>query len=507
MAPRASETTSGAGLTALLAAAILLTAGMPLGAQGAVSAARDPGAQVLLQAEAAFGRGEVSAALDLLRSLRSSYPSSPSVPPSLTLSVQYSLASGDEYRARYFYQLLLEDFPGSGAAFAAAVAVGRHYYDTRAWDASLEYYRGAVDAFRTGASGPRAELDAALLRAAELSLYHAEDPAGARAFLGKILAANLSPADRRLYNEMRIRLLWSVIDPGALGLKDANVSSLRVDGDDLWVGTWNGGVSRYTVSSGHADPFPGPAFSRSIEIADRRVWVGTAEGLAWYGKGTGTWGFEDSFQGRNPRKVQVVRRAAGILYAGTLGDGLFRQGDAGWEPVSDGGLPGLFITALAEDAARGRLLIGTMNLGVVIRDLKTGVMSVLSDLAPGFTSDNITSILPAADGRIWIGTYGEGLSAWAPDTGMVRRYTRASGEIGDDWVLASRETDRGLYFGTFGGGVSFLSRSGTWRKIGIADGLAALDVTAIEWRAPWLFFGTLGAGVSVYDEAGDAVQP
>jgi hypothetical protein len=423
------------------------------------------------------------------------------------LSVLYSLAAGDEYRARYFYERLLEDHPGSGAAFAAGVAIARHYYHARGWSAALEYYRGAVESFRAGASGARADLDKALIRSAELSLYHGEDPAGARSSLGRIQPANLSAADARLYGEMRVRLLWSQLDPRTLGLKDANVSSLRMDGDDLWVGTWNGGVSRYTVSSGHADAFPGPAFSRSIEIADRRVWVGTTDGLAWYGKGTGRWGLEDSFQGENPRKVQVLKRVAGGLYAGTLGEGLYRRGDSGWEAVSDGELPGRFIISLAEDPARGRLLIGTMNLGVVILDLKTGAMNALSNLLPGFTSDNITSILPAADGRIWLGTYGDGLSAWSPDTGILRRYTKASGEVGDDWVLSSCETDRGLYFGTFGGGVSFLSRSGTWRRIGIADGLGSLDVTAIEWRAPWLFFGTLGAGVSMYDEASDAVQP
>ncbi len=110
-----------------------------------------------------------------------------------------------------------------------------------------------------------------------------------------------------------------------------------------------------------------------------------------------------------------MRVAAGSLYAGTLGDGLLRQGSAGWEAVSDGSLPGRFITCLAEDPARGRLLIGTMNVGLVILDLKTGEMSTLADAIPGFTSGNITTILPARDGRIWIGTYGEGLAVW--DTG------------------------------------------------------------------------------------------
>ena len=62
--------------------------------------------------------------------------------------------------------------------------------------------------------------------------------------------------------------------------------------------------------------------------------------------------------------------------------------------------------------------------------------------------------------------------------------------------------------GSFGGGVSvYLKSSGVWQRIGIADGLASIDVPAIAWRAPFVFFGTLGAGVSVYEEGADVEQP
>jgi hypothetical protein len=112
------------------------------------------------------------------------------------------------------------------------------------------------------------------------------------------------------------------------------------------------------------------------------------------------------------------------------------------------------------------------------------------------------------DGRIWIGTYGEGLWAWTPDANGLQRYTGAGPEIADDWILSSCETDRALYFGSFGGGVSVLSKpDGSWRHLGIHDGLASLDVPAIAWRPPSVFFGTLGGGVSVYDEAADGAHP
>jgi hypothetical protein len=489
---------------ALLSLIFFCTA-VAVAGQGA--AARDPGAPFLKQAQDALSRRDWTGALDAVRTLRARYPGSPAVPDALAVAVQASLGTGDEYRARYFNQALTDGARGSSAAFHASLSLAAWFYERRAWDDALAFYTACAAGFQVGTTGSRADLARVLLRAAELSWYHDNNADAARGALARITAADLTPAEAGLFRELRIRLLWSVLDPAALGLKDGNVSSLRVDGDDLWVGTWNGGASRYSISSAHADPFPNPAFTRSIEVADRRVWVATSEGLSWYGKTTGRWGSEGAFGGDSPMKVQAVRRAGAALYAGTLGDGLFLRTETAWQPVSDGVLPGRFITTLAEDVRRHRLLIGTLATGMVIMDLATGGMRQLSDLAPAFSSPNITTILPAADGRIWIGTYGDGLSVWDPDANTIHRYSKDTGEIGDDWVLASVETDRGLYFGTFGGGVSTLPHgSRAWRTIGIADGLAALDITAIEWRAPFLFFGTLGAGVSVYDEAADGAQ-
>lgn len=452
--------------------------------------------------------GDSPGALDTLRLLRSRFPDSPLLIDADSLSVECSLSARDVYKARYFLQRLLDTSPGSRAAYSAALAVARYYYDSRTWLAALEYFAKAVDIFQEARSGTRSDLDLALVHASELSTYRLNDPSRARSYFQRISGHTLPPAEAALYRQLRVRLLWSVLTADTLGLKDSNVSSLRVDGDDLWVGTWNGGVSRYSVSAGSSDPFPTPPYARSIEAADRRIWIGTTEGLSWYGKGTARWGAAENLAADHPYNVQAVRLAAGSLYAGTLGDGLLRRGDSGWEQVNDGSLPGKFITCIAEDASRGLLLIGTMNIGLVILDLKSGQMSTLAESVPGFTSENITTILPARDGRIWIGTYGEGLSVWAPDSNGVQQYTKAGSEIADDWILSSCETDRALYFGSFGGGVSVLSKAdGSWRRIGIHDGLGSLDVPAIAWRPPSVFFGTLGGGVSVYDEAADGAHP
>ncbi len=501
----------GTELAVISAAALFLLAAalQTASAQGSAASGSDTAQGLLNTARVQLSSGDAAGSLETLRRLRSAFPDSSLLADADALNVQASLSLSDIYKARYFAQRLGDAAPASRAAFSAAAAVARWYYDGRQWLAALEYYTRAVDLFREGKSGTRLDRDLVLLHAAELSAYRLGDDRQARSYLKRISGSSFPPAEAALYRQMRVRLLWSLISAKDLGLQDANVSSLKVDGDDLWVGTYNGGVSRWSVSAAASDPFPRPPYSRSIEAVDRRIWIGTAEGLSWYGKGTARWGTDGDPGADHPWNVQVVRATSSGLYIGTLGDGLLRQGGDGWTPVQDGSLPGRFITCIAEDTARGRLLIGTMNIGLVILDLKTGQMSTLAEAVPSFTTENITTILVARDGRIWIGTYGEGLAAWSPESGQVRQYTRDRGpEIGDDWILSACETDRALYFGSFGGGVSVLTKSdGSWRRIGIRDGLAGLDVPAIAWRAPRVYFGTLGGGVSVYDEDEDGALP
>ena len=74
-------------------------------------------------------------------------------------------------------------------------------------------------------------------------------------------------------------------------------------------------------------------------------------------------------------------------------------------------------------------------------------------------------------------------------------------------MLASCRVADGVWFGTFGAGASFVGDDGRWRRLGVADGLPSLDVSAIAWRPPFLFLGTLGAGVCAYWEGADGPQP
>lgn len=486
-------------LAAALLVAVAAIATMPVDAQAGPGPAAGA-AEALQRARTLLVAGDLDAARTALRALRSSFPNDPLVADSYAVETEVALAVGDPLSARATAARLAARYPRSRPAFAAALAIGDWYWERSDRAGSLEHYLAAIAAHDGGAE--RAGLDRALLRAAAAESWLGDDERAAREHFRTVLPAALAGGDLELYRSLRVHLSWERLDPARLGLTDANISSLAVDGDDLWVGTWNGGTARWSLSAGVSAVFPSPAYPRAFEPVDRRVWVATFEGLVSYARASGRWSVVPELQEPSPAKVQALESVGDDLYAGTLGDGLLRLHDGVWESVSDGAYPGRFVNCLNADGAR--LLVGTMDLGLLVLDTATGRFTSLSSRAPDFTARNVTTVL-ADRGRVWIGTYGEGLWKWEGD--RISRYGRDTGEIGDDWVLASCRAAGGVWFGTFGAGASFVGDDGRWRRLGAAEGLPSLDVAAIAWRAPFVFFGTLGAGVCAYWEGADGPQP
>jgi len=143
-----------------------------------------------------------------------------------------------------------------------------------------------------------------------------------------------------------------------------------------------------------------------------------------------------------------------------------------------------------------------LNLGLIIMDLKTGDLFSFDSLNSDLQARNVITLLPEGEDTLWIGTYGEGLYRWKRKANKIEHFSRDSGEIADDWVLCALRTDSGLYFGTFGGGISrYLPQRERWEQIGLSQGLSALDISSVTYAAPNLFFGTLGSGISILNES------
>ncbi len=153
-----------------------------------------------------------------------------------------------------------------------ALAIGDWYCERADRAGSLEYYLAAVAAHAgdTDAGRPRPCAPARRRRAV---LARRRRPRGPRALPRGAARGTIDGADLELYRSLRVRLSWERLDAARLGLSDANISSLAVDGDDLWVGTWNGGTARWSLSAERLRGLPEPRVSPGLR-ADRPAGLG-----------------------------------------------------------------------------------------------------------------------------------------------------------------------------------------------------------------------------------------
>lgn len=374
-------------------------------------------------------------------------------------------------------------------------------YEAHDWEEAYRNYLEASNVCPSGQDAP-ARIE---LRLGEIALHQYRDPERARLHLDRLPSGRLSAEEQNLLGRLKRRLAWRTLGAQTIGLDDLNISALKLDGDDLWIGTWNGGVSRYCLASGQATIFREGRESlvantvRSIEITPTRVWIGTYQGLFAYSKAFSRWQEIEAFRRPEPKKVEALKAVAGRLFVGTLGDGLWTQEGSDWVRLSGGGLPGDFVSCLEQ--ARGMLLIGTLNRGLVLMELEQRRFRSFDALSPDLEARNITMLLADGSDALWIGTYGMGLYRWSWSEAKLEHFTRRTGQLGDDWVLCGLIARSGLYFGTLGGGLTrYLPETGQWQVIGVKEGLASRDISTMAYGAPSLFLGTLGAAITVYTE-------
>jgi signal transduction histidine kinase/ligand-binding sensor domain-containing protein/CheY-like chemotaxis protein len=326
-------------------------------------------------------------------------------------------------------------------------------------------------------------------------------------------------------------------DPGSL---PGNViSSLCEDrSGGLWVGTADGLVSRVNLKAfgfthvrldDNAESETvagGGAVWGFSEDKDGSVWVASESGLRRWHLEQGWMPQPVSLPARSsggngaPFVQALCRDAAGDLWAGTRGDGLYRlRADGGVDhltrqPDSPAGLPHDSVTALHVDA-KNRLWVGTMGGGVA-RWMGTadapGFLAALTDnsglssddadravdcrhvsamtldqrgrtwvgsleglflldsevgkLVPHravegvgkavFSADAVTTLHTDSKGHLWVGTLGLGLDRLDLTTGEVVHFSRSANGLPDERIASVIEDGAGILWVSTGEGIGRL---------------------------------------------------
>ena len=256
--------------------------------------------------------------------------------------------------------------------------------------------------------------------------------------------------------------------------------------------------------------FPGGAVNGIAQTADGYLWIGTDRGLLRFdGFNFRTVSFAPVATASNVSILQLLTDSGGRLWIRPQGAYLVRQEDRKFESLPYG-LPA--ITALSKDN----------HGGVLVSDVQQGTFRFTADEVQklGPSSPPVISMAETSDGKVWLGTLGDGLFLLAGgrttnvNAGLPDRKINSLLPIGEElWV----GTDTGLYHGngtgfrrlelpSFLGSVQILSLlrdrdSNIW--VGTTRGLLRINGKGISFFGGDEIHGDGGINVLFEDREGN----
>lgn len=347
-----------------------------------------------------------------------------------------------------------------------------------AWRLWLAYSRAGLGAEarewleRVRAAAPDSSLVA--LEAAWDQRFRLDDP-NARGWWPPGGLVPPAAEDRPKATLLRQKLFLGTQSLEAVGA-DNFVSTLTLDRDDLWIGTWNGAVVRWSLVTGELTLLwqPDQVVPVNRLVATRWfVYAFQDRALLRYSKVTGNWKvFDYPPQWTGLRVTGALATQDEVLDVAYLGQGLWRWERGEWR-VLDAAGGGPFVTALGAEAEGW--LVGTKDRGLwTYRD---GLWTSVPSRGPA--PSNI-SVLTKGPGGLWaVGTWGEG--AWIYDGTMLQPALDHR-----EFVTAATWAQEPLW-GVLDQGLVWAGGS-----LGPRDGVPAEVTGLVVWEGRWFWGSSQG---------------
>jgi len=236
-----------------------------------------------------------------------------------------------------------------------------------------------------------------------------------------------------------------------------DISALAVDGERLWVGTFDHGLAFYEhgtwkqLTHAKIDHRVNALLVEERAGTTSRIWVATATGLS--------------------------------IVDGTAVSQLGKRD----------GLPARGVLSLAR-MRDGRILAGTMHGAAILgagRPIAIGMKQNLE-------ATNVWAVAEGEDGSIWLGTT-TGLYRGRADDKEWTRYSVATGHLRDDWVMALAPRGSAIWVGTYKAGVTrFDVTPAVVTATALGDGW--INPGGLAWHGDTLYASTM-EGVRTGDGA------
>ena len=160
---------------------------------------------------------------------------------------------------------------------------------------------------------------------AEKAWFDENDPEMTDYCLDRVDRESLEDESRRTLYQLLCRKVYTKMLPlSEKGFEDRNISALYLDRDDLWMGTWTGGIARYSLPLNDLTTFRESRDSLRVEkISDFEGWgsslhIAGYSDLYHYEKRTSL--LERSFP-EEMERVNNLSSYEGHLYASTVNKG------------------------------------------------------------------------------------------------------------------------------------------------------------------------------------------
>ena len=325
---------------------------------------------------------------------------------------------------------------------------------------------------------------------------------------------------------------WYVHDPtNPNSLSHDVIFSLSLDqNDNLWIGTFEGGVNKFTSSTNtftrflHVPNDPSTICSNKIKsiLSDEQgqVWIGSfdkgvsvlnSQGqLLRHYQYFATKDYNDQIQG----DVSVIYEDKNeTIWLGIKGL-LLHYKEKGSEaflpfintPYKSPGLDCVSVTAMNEDSF-GNLWFATQSHGLFQTNIHKNLFRHFhkeKETSKGLSHNVVTSLHEDGKGNIWIGTDGGGLTQFEPQKNKFTSYGTKDG-LSSDAIMEIREDKNGnLWLASWAGGIMKFNLA--TRKVqafvntpGDENSLILNNVKSILPHDSLIWIGTHGEGISVYD--------
>lgn len=331
-----------------------------------------------------------------------------------------------------------------------------------------------------------------------------------------------------LYDYDQRTAKWYVHDPANENtLSHDVIFRLALDRDDnLWIATFGGGVTKFSVDKGQFTRFLHKQGDRSTIcsnkiksiLADERnhIWVGS------FDKGM-TLLDADGTVIRHYDRLQRTQIQSDVtciyedrqhtIWIGVKGQTLHYKKKDSEEfvpfintPYKNPELRCVSITSICEDSF-GNLFFASQAHGLFCTNAYKNIFRHFykgSQPGGGLNHNVVTSLHEDGHGNIWIGTDGGGLTRFEPDENAFTSFTKADGLTSNAITEVREDADGFLWLATWSGGVMrFDPATKTIQKFlndpSDVNSVALNNVKSILPHDTLVWIGTHGEGLSVYD--------